>query len=566
MLARAPILTPSALLMRRRRSLPALANSATDWYFAQFGLAGTPWADVSRTGLGTRVDSAGLVQFGPHNLASPATDFTHANYQKILGVTVGAGGSVTFPGVANAERIDFNSGLAVSTQAVWSATFRLRGSGVIRIALAGSSGGEIETLITLTGTDTDYTVTGNAAAVATGNMVARLIRRSSEPAPTGVVWSSLQFNAGPPQAFVPNTTTTARYLPRITHDPATLSALGLLVEGQATNLVSTNLANWTPSEVTRNYNAGVAPDGTNTAVKLVPSAVSGIHQLTYPTFTGVNGNSYTYRWFIKAAEYSRVAVWANGESKGLYINATTGAITNQTAGVTVLENFLRADGWRVLTLTFTQTVVNAVPALYCVDNSGSISFAGNGANGVLVWEPDYVVGTVPSSHIPNPGTGSAVRVADDWFLSGAAFNAAIDPSVGTFFVEFFWAPGPPVGGVFSISNDTNSNRIDYRAGQSYVEIAVGGVVLAGINSGMTPQTGWNRIAVAWSAAGYAISLNGGAPVTGTANCSGLAATQLQLGNINPRTNTTFHLGYPIRTARSFRGQYITGPALQAITA
>lgn len=379
-------------------------------------------------------------------------------------------------------------------------------------------------------------------------------------------------------AYVDNVSV-QEYLGTVTN--GTPRPLGLLVEGQGTNLAprteSFDDAAWTKTNLVPTANAAVAPDGTTTADRLAENTTNGYHNVQFASGSVTSGTAYVASVYFKPAGRTRGAFRLRGEFSDRGFNFD---LSGATPVIGTLWNGLPssgarievcANGWYRLSCTTTASAT-ALSGWYLglspgasPDASGG-TYAGDGASGAFLWGAQFETGSIATSYIPNPGTGSAVRPADDWFLSGAAFTAAIDPSVGTFFVEFFWAPGPPVGGVFSISDNTNSNRIDYRAGQSYVEIAVGGVVLAGISAGMSPQSGWNRIAVAWSAAGYAISLNGGAPVTGTANCSGLAASQLQLGNINPRTNTTFHLGYPIRTARSFRGQYITGAALQALTA
>ncbi len=401
------------------------ANSATDWYFAALGLTGTPWADVSRTGLGTRVDSAGLVGYGPHNLAAPSADFSNANYSKILGVTVsGSPGSqaITFPGTTNAERIDFVSGLGATGQQV-TATFTLRGSGLLRVSLYGSTSGSVETLITLTGTNTEYTVTSSALV---GNASARLIWRTSDlPAPTGVVWSKLQFNAGGTAAYLVNTTTAARYLPRITHDPVTLSPLGLLVEGQATNFFGRtedlSATYWTKrASTTITANAIVAPDGTTTA--------DAINQITNGSGNGISQDGALWivgrvaQFWVKAGAATSI-IGQNGAGQQFTINTVTRAFESVNAAYSEPRVTPYPNGWLLC------SIKNA-------SGAGTDFFLGAAA-GSGSGETFYVWGTQAaadaSSYIPNPGTGTAVRVAD-WTgpgvaLTGAALAAAFPGGV-----------------------------------------------------------------------------------------------------------------------------------------
>lgn len=340
--------------------------------------------------------------------------------------------------------------------------------------------------------------------------------------------------------------------------------LGLLVEGQATNVLGAHAA----FENAYWSKLGLSPAPATAGDTLTVDTSNGLH-IAFRGFSVTSGVTYTLSCRVRRGAGLAIASLRfdyDGNGRRFAVNPDTGAVQSTAAGFTTSVSPLDAEGFRTLTVTATATVTTSVVVGFEVVTAAGTSWAGDGATSLVVRNQQFETGSVATSYIPNPGTTTALRLADDWVLTGAAFAAAIDSSVGTFVVEFVWAPGPAVGGVFSISNNTNSHRIDYRAGQSYVEIAVGGVVLAGVSAGMSPRTGVNRIAVSWSAAGYAISLNGGTPATGTANCSGLAATQLQLGNINPNTNTNFHLGHPIRSARSIRGQYITGSALQALTA
>lgn len=130
-----------------------------------------------------------LIEEARTNVAWPSADITHANYNKILGVTVLANQAIapdgtlsmdrsTFPGAVSGERIDFVSGLTASGQtgafSVW-----LSGTGTITISCRNSSGGtDSDQRVTLSATPTRFSVVcvfGGAA----GNIVASLIIRNT---------------------------------------------------------------------------------------------------------------------------------------------------------------------------------------------------------------------------------------------------------------------------------------------------------------------------------------------------------------------------------------------------
>jgi hypothetical protein len=563
------------------------ANSATAWYFGANGLAGTPWNDLSRTGLGTRIGPTGLVEYGPHNLAAPSSDFSSANYSKILGVTVsGSPGSQTinFPGVANAERIDFSSGIAASSSSLWSATFRLRGSGQIRIALAGSTGGEIETLITLTGLDTDYTVSGNAAAVATGNIVARLIRRSSEAAPTGVVWSRLQFNFGGVAEYLENTTTAARYLPRITHDPVTLASQGLLIEGAGTNGSPkaedfADASAWPPAASTNvSSNVGVAPDGTTTADLIYPATTGSGRRLNGGP-PGIGSGINTVSLYAKYSGIPWIYVFAgDGSGPGAWFNVQTGAVSNVKAGYTASTQQM-PNGWYRLVMT-TSSMTSVYLRYFGVSSTaGSESVTANGTDGALIWGYQVEAGSVATSYIPNVGAGTAVRVAD-WTgpgvaLTGAALAAAFPSGVTG-----------PFTGVFkyrkSYSTATDETLLALSAGATFGTTNGFAVQTNGTQAKLTTSAGdgtatgtlvhdgstVNRIAYSVDpvAGKMSLSVNGAAAVETT----GIAYTGAGVTSLIPGSQTTGGLEpvtqMEISEWDNKRTTYVTGAALQALSA
>lgn len=146
-----------------------------------------PRITFSRGSLATRINSAGNVEYGPHNLFLNSET---AATQTITGLTSGA-------------------------------SYVISGWGTGSIALSGGGSG---------------TLTGIGAGPTPGNRVSLTFTASSSSVTFMVTGSvtQAQLNIGPLQPYYP-TTSAAYFGPRFTHNPVTLQPLGFLPEEQKTN-------------------------------------------------------------------------------------------------------------------------------------------------------------------------------------------------------------------------------------------------------------------------------------------------------------------------------------------
>ena len=192
-------------------------NYATDWPFAEYasqypGQLPGPWRNVSRTGLGTRVNAQGLIELG---MGWSTTD--------LLG---GAGSFASATGwVGWGTGATITGGLLVFNASSWSGQ-RFGGSYLL-------SGQRHRVTLTVVRTSGDLLVYGNEGTSVTistsGTHTIEIVAGSTA--------NGLSIGASSFVGTVDNVTVNGISLaPRITHDPVTLSALGLLVEGQGTNL------------------------------------------------------------------------------------------------------------------------------------------------------------------------------------------------------------------------------------------------------------------------------------------------------------------------------------------
>lgn len=207
--------------------------------------------------------------------------------------------------------------------------------------------------------------------------------------------------------------------------PTTTMRLRLSNEDSATNLIKyseqLNSSAWEFNATTISVDAAKAPDGTNTADKMVDTAAGGPH-FRFQKVSGFAANQkITFSIFAKAAERSIVCLRFDESSTALagqsnaYLNLVTGAVTGVTGNFTYQATQL-ADGWWRFSATSTTVAVGIICPLVMLATSGTdFSFTGNGSSGLYVWGAMLNVGALSSYY---PATDSpGVRPAgffDNW--------------------------------------------------------------------------------------------------------------------------------------------------------
>lgn len=205
-------------------------------------------------------------------------------------------------------------------------------------------------------------------------------------------------------------------VPRIDHNPVTGAVLGLLLEGQATNLIlrSQEFDNsaWAAAGAvgTVSANAATAPDGTTTADKLVEAAGAGNHGRRQAIGGLAELTTYRFSFYVKAAGRTRVRFWSfSGGDTGAYIfdlSTVTASRTGST--ITAVGNgWFRCEGPVVTIAGQTARTIHIGP-----QNAGSAqSYTGDGASGVYVWGAQLELASTASSYIPTTTT-SVTRAVD----------------------------------------------------------------------------------------------------------------------------------------------------------
>jgi len=228
---------------------------------------------------------------------------------------------------------------------------------------------------------------------------------------------------------------------RFDHNPTTGESLGLLVEEERTNLITTSeaLANITGGSITNNTTT--APDELVTADTLIEDTSTGSHSVNTASIIWAGNTAYTFTFFLKANTRSQATItlgtssnWVNSQRNATFDLSTGTVIVTAGSSVTAsIEPFL--NGWYRCRLTAT-TIAAPVPSTVQTQMyvSGSASYTGNGTSGLFFWGAQLEAGAFPTSYIPTT-TATATRAADVASITGTAFSSFYNQTQGTVFAD-----------------------------------------------------------------------------------------------------------------------------------
>jgi hypothetical protein len=195
--------------------------------------------------------------------------------------------------------------------------------------------------------------------------------------------------------------------PRFDHDPATGESKGLLIEEARSNEItySVNLGNFAASAGYKEPLAGIAPDGTYSAVNHVPDTSTSYHNLTWnPSLTA--GTPYTFSIYMKytgGISLVRLSLYdnTNGYTGLAVFDIQNGTIELNSYGTATIEG--AGNGWYRCILVQNSTAFSSNTKYVWINpsNSSGTTKAENGTDGYLLWGPQVEQATFPTSYVPS---------------------------------------------------------------------------------------------------------------------------------------------------------------------
>ena len=164
----------------------------------------------------------------------------------------------------------------------------------------------------------------------------------------------------------------------------------LLLQSQAFNVT------WVLAGVTVTANSAVAPDGTTTADKIIPTATSSSFKEAQQNISVVATLNYTASYFVKADGYNFVQLVGTGADIGtFYVNfdLSTGTETAFSAGTsTIIGRGIDSigNGWyrirvTIAALTSSSAARISLDVVPAADSVRGVTWSANGTDGVLLW-------------------------------------------------------------------------------------------------------------------------------------------------------------------------------------
>jgi hypothetical protein len=249
---------------------------------------------------------------------------------------------------------------------------------------------------------------------------------------------------------------------------------------------------------------------------LLPDSTLTGHLFYDNTTSQATGGNFVMSCYAKAAGLTKFGL-RESQTIGYYaaFDLSTGAVIEAGASVTAsIQNM--GNGWYRCTAVVSASINACIglvplPAAYTTGNPLGYAYAGNGTDGVLVYQPQLEVSaTYVTSPISTAGVASATRVADECSKTG--ISSLIGQTEGTIYWE--GSGNATVGGadlwMAAISvDDTNVAVLVYY-------VAASGTLNAFINNGTTSVildapmnlTQNNKVALAYKNASFALYLNG----------------------------------------------------------
>ena len=462
----------------------------------------------TRASNGTRVNSSGLVEDCPWNLAQQSETFDNAIWTKV-NTTITANNTTAPNGTTTADKFAPNGTLtatyfSLSQEVVSGATSQAH------TAIIYAKAGALTQMLMYLGNQIGiYFNLSNGQFISYYNGVQTITNYSSEAVGDGWYKYTISISANSAStylevygaksgAFIGNYTTADDFfvwgaqlnigstakpyfpttdrlnVPRLTYQNGGGGCPSLLLEKQSTNIntYSEDFSNvdYTKINTTITSNQTTSPDGTTNADKFSDNSTNDYH-IVYPSTLSITASRVTTSVYLKNNDIQFCAFQLATSIGGTYDTRFTliadlvnGTITDTEQvgtpnAVYSIQNV--GNGWYRLNITCDHVSGN-VAFVVGGSNSGTPSsftaalpvYVGTGKS-LFVWGAQIEASSYPTSYIPTTSS-SATRVADACFKTG--ISSLIGQSQGTIFAEIVRTQSTATDSFWINISDNSSNN------------------------------------------------------------------------------------------------------------
>jgi hypothetical protein len=376
--------------------------------------------------------------------------------------------------------------------------------------------------------------------------------------------------------------------PRFDHSynssTGSVNSLGLLIEESRSNLItySEQFDNAAWSKVRTSASANVAettaPNGTNSAEKLVEDTSPSTDHFINLDASGSTSATYTASIFIKSAERYRIrfqiiATGAAGNRASAWFDSNTGSVVSTLAegnGSVITTSIQQyPNGWYRCILTGIPSTVGSGTAVNfnvtLNTTSTNTVYTGDGTSGIYIWGAQLEAGAFPTSYIPTVAS-TVTRSADNASMTGTNFTSWYNSTEGSVFSEIgsYSNAGASINaGFFQIDGGSSANTIRSFGGSTVspvFDVTSSSTNQVYIFAGTLIPSSISKLICAYKANDFARAVNGSNLDTDT---SGTVPTvnQMLLGNgsggVSPLNGTIRRISYYPRRLTNTQLQNLT---------
>ena len=380
--------------------------------------------------------------------------------------------------------------------------------------------------------------------------------------------------------YIPVLQTAGSGSARFDHNPVTGESLGLLIEEQRTNLLaySEDFANaaWIKTRSSIASNTIVAPDGTLTGDKHIPTTENNANHWINVNNLTVTSTQYTFTIFAKKAEidFLTLGIVDSGSftktvRQNFNLSAGTVGTKSEVGGYTVSSASLVSvgNGWYRCILVTSALDANSTTRLEIQSrsNDATTSYTGDGYSGVYIWGAQLEAGAFPTSYIPTVAA-TETRNADVATMTGTNFTSWYRADEGTLYADGvlpYTVPATQFPAFAVISDGTENNRFTF----GYFTSGLSGLVLRLNNVNVVElyplTTAANRkFGAAYKTGDFGAAVNGGVVSTSSLGTLIPAFNQMTIGARGTTANTTMN-GHIRKIA--YYPKRLTNAELQTLT-